>query len=351
MGSLLSYSAIAAKVSAMKSRFLTTEQYKELANLQSVPAAVEYIRNLPSYTQIFSDADGSELHRGQIEQLLQLSLYQDFSSLYRFSNIKQRKFLDLYFMHFEIDILKKCLRDAMSSRKSQLDLSVFETFFHRHSHLNLVDLAECTSLTDFIGGLEGSYFYEPLKQLLDNGVTSLFDYESAMDTLYFVRLWKNLNHYLSRSERDIIGKCIGEKIDLLNLEWLSRAKQNYHLPAEAISSFLIPIHYRLREEQIQKMAAASSPEEFLQILKTTGYKTRIFSSPEASASPVRLKRFYRSLLDAVYRSSGRRNPYSAAVLNTYFYFKEEEIRKIITAIEGIRYQLGGNDILSCLAES
>ena len=99
------------------------------------------------------------------------------------------------------------------------------------------------------------------------------------------------------------------------------------------------------------MAAASSPEEFLQILRGTSYKNRILDSSEATAGTVKLKRLFRSLLDEVYRSSGRRNPYSAAVLNTYFYFKEEEIRKIITAVEGIRYQLSGNDIISCLAES
>ncbi len=41
----------------------------------------------------------------------------------------------------------------------------------------------------------------------------------------------------------------------------------------------------------------------------------------------------------------------AAALNTYFYFKEEEIRKIITTVEGIRYSLSTPEILSCLAES
>ena len=351
MGSLLSYSAIAAKVSAMRSRFLTSEQFRELAYTSSVPAAVEYLRNLPAYSQVFTESDGSELHRGQIELLLQNALYQDFSGLYRFSNLEQRKFLDLYFMHFEIDALKKCLRNAIAGRTSEIDYKAFKEFFHSHSRLNLTALSESTSLPEFINGLEGSCFYEPLEQLYTNGVTGVSDYEIAMDTLYFQRLWKNLNHYLSRSEREVIKKCIGEKIDLLNLEWLSRAKQNYHLRADAITSFLIPVYFRLTKEQVQKLAAASSPEEFLQILRGTSYKNRIFASSETSAGAVKLKRLFRSLLDEVYRSSGRRNPYSAAVLNTYFYFKEEEIRKIITAIEGIRYQLSGNDIISCLAES
>ena len=64
-----------------------------------------------------------------------------------------------------------------------------------------------------------------------------------------------------------------------------------------------------------------------------------------------LHSLFRALLDAVYSKSGRNDPYSAAALNSYFYFKEEEIRKIITTVEGIRYSLGSSEILTCLAES
>ena len=158
---------------------------------------------------------------------------------------------------------------------------------------------------------------------------------------------------LGRKELEAVSQCIGEKIDLLNLEWLSRAKEYYRLSDHAIEDFPIPVYYKLRKDQIRAMAQAASREEFLGILRTTRYGNRIFGQPDPSSGQEnpRLKRLFRSLLDAVYQTSGRKNPYSAAVLNTYFYFKEEEIRKLITTIEGIRYQLDGNEILSCLAES
>ena len=49
---------------------------------------------------------------GRIEQLLNLAQYEDFASLYQFANMKQRRFLDLYFMHYEIGIVKTCLRNG-----------------------------------------------------------------------------------------------------------------------------------------------------------------------------------------------------------------------------------------------
>lgn len=112
-------------------------------------------------------------------------------------------------------------------------------------------------------GLRGSFYYEPLRRLRDQGVTALFDYESALDSLYFIHLWKDMKKQLGRKELEAVSQCIGEKIDLLNLEWLSRAKEYYRLSDHAIEDFLIPVYYKLRKDQIRAMAQAASREEFL----------------------------------------------------------------------------------------
>lgn len=348
---LFYYSGIAAKLHAKHGKLLTESQFRELAFLDTVHAAVEYLKSFPAYQAIFAGVGEEELHRGHIEQLLQISLYQDYSSLYRFASQKQRNFLDLYFIHFEVDILKKCLRNALSSRKSQLDLRAFENFFRRHSKLDLSALAEADSLPAFLENLRGTSFYLPLYRLKDQGVTALFDYETAMDTLYFVQIWNYLNHGLGDSDREAILECIGEKIDLLNLEWLLRAKKYYQLSEDAVQSFLIPVFYHLRRSQLLDMAKAPSFEALIRLLKTTRYGNRIFANLASDQEPPNVKELFHSLLNAVYRSSSQKRPYSAAALNSYFYFKEEELREIITAIEGIRYQLDGNEILACLAES
>lgn len=43
------------------------------------------------------------------------------------------------------------------------------------------------------------------------------------------------------------------------------------------------------------------------------------------------------MIDRIYELTSRKEPYSASVLNSYLYFKEREIEKIITTIERIRY--------------
>ncbi len=351
MKGLINYSAIAAKLSAMRGKLLTQQQYEELLSAKSVPEAVAYLKNLPAYHAVFEESGEEEMHRGRIEQLLWLSLYRDYASLYRFASVKQKNFLDIYFLHFEIDLLKRCLRNTLSNRRSELNLSVYEEFFFRHSHLNLAALAACTSLEPFLKELSGSPYQAPLGQLFESGTAALFDYEVALDLFYFIRMWKALEKQLEKNERATVVEAVGEKLDLLNLEWLLRARQYYRLPPESIHTFLIPIFYHLKKRQLTELAYAAGPEEFLELLRKTHYKNKIpgdlFIGPEG----LKLKQVFRAVTDAAYLSSGRKNPYSAAALNSFFYFKEEEIRKIITIIEGVRYQLDKEELLSCLAES
>ena len=351
MGNLITYSAIAAKLAAMRGHFLTDDKFSVLSGMESVSAAVEYLKNDPAYANVFSDIENGELHRSRIEELLWHSLYDDFSRLYQFANGTQRKFLDLYFLHFEIDVMKRCLRDAVSGKRSELNFKSFEPFFRKHSRLDFTALTESSTLNEFLESIQNTPYYEPLKALGDQGVTSLFEFESMLDTLYFIRFWKSLKDRLSEDDQTAIADCAGEKIDLLNLEWLARAKRHYKLSADAIMELLIPIWYRLKKSQARELAEASSIEEFDRILKGTRYGNRIFRTSGEQQENLEFHSLFRALLDAVYSKSERKDPYSAAALNSYFYFKEEEIRKIITTIEGIRYSLGSPEILSCLAES
>ena len=131
MGNILAYSGIATKVKSMQSKLLSEDKLREMAALENVPEALEYLKRQPAYEDLFSDVDDQSFHRSAIEQRLLLSKYRDFTKLYRFSRVSQRKFLDLYFLHYEIAILKRCLRCVLDHRNPDLDLSLFQEFFEK----------------------------------------------------------------------------------------------------------------------------------------------------------------------------------------------------------------------------
>ncbi|WP_026893064.1 V0D/AC39 family V-type ATPase subunit [Lacrimispora aerotolerans] len=343
MGDLLSYSGITTKVRAMESHLISENQFREMAGLSTVAEAVDYLGHLKAYDGLFTDLEGTSLHRGAIEQKLILSLYKDFAKLYRFANLNQRKFLDLYFMHFEIDILKKSLRNAIGNNHVDIDLSVFEDFFKLHSKLDLIKLSASRSLSDFLSNLEGSIYYDFLSGLSDSREPTLFDYEVHLDLLYFKSIWKVMGKHLKKEERELLSRCFGSKLDLLNIQWIYRSKKYYNLQSTDIYSLLIPTNYHLNKEQITKMAEAGSIEEFYGVLKTTYYGRKadieVFDLPD-------LEKLTKEVLDKIYRSTSQQNPYSIATLNSYLYFKEAEIQKVITLIESIRYRLSPDEIIS-----
>lgn len=251
MGSLIHYSGISTKIRAMERWRIKPEQFEQMAALESVPEAVRFLRSLPPYEKIFSGVEDKELHRGRIEQLLNLAQYEDFASLYQFANMKQRRFLDLYFMHYEIGIVKTCLRNGAGRREAAQDLSGFKEFFDRHSSVDLAQLSQCRSIDEVISGLKGTIYYSPLESLRQKGQAVLPACETAVDMLYFKTVWKIKEKYLSGQEKKDLTQCFGTRMDMLNLQWICRAKKYYHLPEGEIYAMIIPISLHLKKTEIR----------------------------------------------------------------------------------------------------
>lgn len=343
--SLLSYSGITTKVRAMSSRLLSEKQFQEMASLEDVRSAADYLKKQPAYEEIFSGLDDTMLHRAYIERLLEQSEYRDFSKLYRFSNASQRKFLDLYFMHFEINMIKRILRNVMAHQQQVLDLTMFQEFFEKHSSADLVRLAQSADIQEFIANLDGSIYHKVLKDLFvsaDHPLT-LFDYEMRLDLLHISTMWKATGKTLSKQERKIITQGFGSRLDLLNIQWIYRSKKYYSIPAVDIYALLIPINYKLRQEHIIQLVEADDMASFFDALRRTYYGK--FTDRDLSAVPD-LEALYQQILEQIYSANSRRHPYTAAILDSYLYFKEQEMQKIITTIEGIRYGMNPNAILS-----
>ncbi len=343
MEGLLTYSGLTTKVRAMKRRLIKSFQYRELASLDSVPGAVDYLRRLPAYGPFLSGTDESQLHRSQIEELLLQSKYHDFSKLYRFSTLPQRKFLDLYFMHYEISALKRCLRGVIRQVPVDLNLALFQDFFERHSKLDFIKLSTAKGLEEFTESLAGSPYYAALTRLNRQEGITLFDYEMSLDMIYFHTMWKIKDKKLKRQEREALTQCFGERLDMLNLQWIYRYIQYYHMAPSEICALLIPIFHRLKAEQVSALASAGSVEKFYNLLSTTYYGNRNLMSANWKPDPEALTE---QVLDRIHKLTERRDPYSIATVNSYLYFKELEITRIIHIIESIRYGLEPEKILS-----
>lgn len=346
MGGLLSYSGLTTKIRAMEGRFLNDRQYREITELPDVPSAVTYLKQKPSYRDIFADRDESGLHRGEIEQMLRLSIYRDFAKLFRFSNQEQRKFLRLYFRRYEVFIIKKCLNSLFDRRQVTLNLSRFYDFFNRHSQLDIALLASSASLEEFVGNLKGTEYYAPLSGISGAEPPTLFDYEMALDLYYFRLIWKNKDRIMKKRDLEEITAAYGQKFDMLNLQWIYRCKAYYHMASTDIYALLIPVHYKLRAPQIRLLVEAESPQAFEALLADTYYARRY---EEFNAQT--LEAMYAHILKRVLSGESRKHPYSVATLYSYLYHKEHEVNRLVIALECVRYRVSPDEAMKYIAKT
>lgn len=334
MKELLSFSGLTTKVRAMQKYLISEDAFQRMRQLHSVSEAVEFLRQYPPYEMILRDIPASQMHRAVIEEQLIVTEYEDFQHLYRFAGVRQKEFMRMYFEHFEIALLKRSLRYAMAGEAQEGRFAGVYQFFERYSHLNLKKLEQADSLEHFVEATRGSQYFEILKLLYEQGNRRLIDYESASDMRYFRNMWEKNSKVMDKADRKIIERTLGAKIDILNLSWIYRAKKYYEMTETEIFALLIPIRYKLKREEIQAMVSAPDLASLRQLLLRSHYGRIPERVLEKNDAP---KIWLQSLIEQTYRSSYQKNPYSIACLDTYFYLKEREIRRIITTIEEIRY--------------
>ena len=181
----------------------------------------------------------------------------------------------------------------------------------------------------------------------EKGQTGLFDCELRLDLFYFQSLWKLRGRILGKEERKILDTCFGSRLDLLNIQWIYRARSFYRLSPAEIYALLIPVHYRLRADKVKQLVEAEDDARFFAVLKETPYGKQ--EELQAGKMPD-IQLLSNQMLNQIYGKTGRRYPHSPAVLDSYLYRKELEMRKIITTLEGIRYGLPAAEIMGLLAK-
>lgn len=342
--SLFRYSGLTTKVRAMSGKLLDTQDYEQISSLDSVPAVLAWLKRKPSYAGILGKENENGLHRGQAEGLIMQSLFADFSKLYRFSDLNQRAFLDGYFRRYEITCLKMIVRAVWGSRTILADITDYQEIFSRHSSFPLTQAASADSMESLIGALKETPYCCVLKSVYEGSRKKLFDYEFALDMFYFTDLWKQVGKRLKKQDREAVIQSVGTQIDLLNLQWIYRAKKYYQMDAAEIYALILPIHYRLNMEQMRKMAEAGGEAEMISAAKATKYGKYL----EEEEIP-NLEKTGTRIQESVHAALLGRNPYSAICLDVYLYKKEREVHKIITAMECVRYGLPADKIREYLA--
>ncbi len=313
-----------------------------MSQLKTVSEVAAYLNQFPSYQNLFAvGMDG--IRRSSMEDSLTFSVFRDFHQIYMFAGTEQRKFLDVYYLRFENARLKRYLRNIFDGRTQdpygyQEDI----TFFENHSALDIQLLSQARSPEAFREALKNTVFYSILKALDERGKTSLFEYENAINIYFLKKMITEYKKILKKQDMEAINEIYGMEIDLLNLQWIYRAKRYYRLNPDDIWSILIPIHYKLKADVIRQYVNAPGAEEIEILLKQSYYARYI----DEEISTLSIEALYRKVIGRIRSLYILKYPYSVACMENYLAKKEAEVDKLTTLLEGVRFGIGSREILS-----
>lgn len=101
-----------------------------------------------------------------------------------------------------------------------------------------------------------------------------------------------------------------------------------------IFTYLIPVNYKLTIAQLTRLIGAMTLEEFMNLLSTTRYK--FFAANLRNGT---MEQEYTRIIDKIFLYNMTRYPASMTTVNYYLFRKDNEIRRLTTAVECIRYGL------------
>lgn len=335
-GGLLAYSGLVTKTKAMHGKLLGEEDIVRLSEAENVEAIIAFLRGYGSYAPIYQSHE-EIAHRAQVEAVINDSLYADYGKLYRFASGAQREGLSIVFLRYEINVLKSCLEHVFLGGNTA-NLSYLSIFFDRHADFDTGAVAAAESLAELVQALAGTKYEAYFKQMQETQATYA-NGGIGLDILYYRMAWEKKDKLGDDGMKKIYTTLLGTEIDWQNIMWMYRSKRFYGRRGAQIYADMIPIRYRLKKSELTALLETDSLDEFVEILGGTAY----FTEKDAIVSPGDEITFGR-IMEKTYAQVCRKYPMSLAPVLKYLYDKENEIDRLTTVLEGVRYRIPAREI-------
>jgi len=338
---MMEYSALNAKIKAMRGKLLTASDYERLCHSPSVEYMARALSEYPAYQSAMSHTLNQEIHRDIVEQKILLSLPDDLVSIYHFINVFNiRKYMKAFFLNFDLNIIKLLLCMVYDERDICYSVPELNLLIGKELKIDSSKLKASKNTAEFIQNLQGTDFYGMLTKALTSH-SSLFEIETQLDLYYYMNLWKQQRRFLDKANFIVMERINGTEIDLRNIMWVYRLKKYYNLNDARIYAYLIPIGYRLKRTELIRMIQCPTINELSAEIQNSPYGP-VFGDLS------NLERSYYRQMSRLYNNASIYHPKSLAYAAGFVFFKGLELRNLTSLLEGVRYKLKPKDIMSYL---
>ncbi|EFW06394.1 hypothetical protein HMPREF9488_00281 [Coprobacillus cateniformis] len=157
--SSFSSNAILAKARSMYSHRLTEQNYEELLKRRSINDLVAYLKSETAYSDILSDIKEINIHRGQLENLLNKEIFLRLNRLMRYASKKELEFYRLGVTELEIQLILTKARLIVSDYYTGYEIEVPD-YLNKYASFDLYGLLAVNDYDSLLVLLRGTKYYD-----------------------------------------------------------------------------------------------------------------------------------------------------------------------------------------------
>lgn len=336
--------AIITKAKTLYGQRLRPEDYEELLRFESVQEIVAYLRRNNKYSNTLGEIPDFAMHRGQLEELIKKSYFNNLVRIVKFVTTNDRKFYELDMIRREIDIILSSLR-AIISESNIASIRDLPLFFTKHASFDIGELSKSLSMKQLLKTLEGTRYHELIEPYYTEDPSQIrySAIEHEIYNKYHEIALERIDKYYRGKLRTRLMDIYQSKVEIENIIKIYRLRKFYNTPETEIMQALITKGIRMSEAKLKELIRLENPADILKYLSKSQFAEfkdtddYVYIEYQAEKIKYHLARRY------MYFSK-----YPPIVYTVFLFLNDIEQHNIFNIIEGVRYDIDKDDIKKML---
>lgn len=269
--SSMNFSTVNTKISAMKAKLLSKEDFINIMNLHSVQEVFDYLNDNTSFREVLWDLQGRKVHRNDFERRLYKYKITVVEKLNLYFREDYKDLIHSYMLRYEIENLKLVFEFVRGRKKRQEIEDHFFTF-GKCSNIDFQELIKKDSVLQVLEEIKDTKYYRlilPYAQSEDEKFN--FYVEMMLDKYYYHQLIQKAQKLLGDKDKKST-EILRRRVDLYNLEWIYRGLKYFDMSKEEILNFILDYGYLYNYEKLKDIIYKFNINSALDQFKDTPYR-------------------------------------------------------------------------------
>lgn len=337
------------KSRAMYGKRLTAQNISDLLECQTVTEVAAYLKSNTHYDYALRNIDEKNVHRGQLEAALDELMRSQIAALSHYRVDAGEYVRTFVAYNMQIREILKYLRLFSAGRASEYVFSM-PTGYVRRDGLDRIKMSQAKNYNEFLSAIAGTPYYKILRAVplrVDGSIDyTMIEHELYSYLFQYAESIVNKN-FFGDAKKDLMS-LLAARIELISFLNIYRFKKYYQASGEdPARSMVYDFHYKISKRTFDKMLAADSAGEVLDIFRAeTSYGRELGEIDEEYIDQVVNRLSYKRV-----RHLMRFSTDPTVAVFSYLLLSGIERRDIVTIIEGVRYRVSPDEIASMITIS